>query len=116
MTPHDSDSDAGAPDLFMVTRWAGSDGRLDCETECLLRAHLRPVFQQAESWADLAAALSARGFRLSLCDGRLTVTERSGAVPICTARYLGYRMADLVALFGRPALRLTQRDAADILH
>ncbi|SIS85296.1 hypothetical protein SAMN05421759_104311 [Roseivivax lentus] len=83
--------------------------RLDCETAALVRGFLRPIFERAQTWADLVAALSARGYDLVFREGRLVILSHDDGRPLCTGRDLGEPLADLAARFGRLQLK-TGRD------
>lgn len=81
-------------------------GRLDCETAALFRGFLRPIFEHAQSWADLVTKLTARGYDLSFHEGRLVISSRDDGRPLCTGRDLGEPLAALAARFGRPQLKI----------
>lgn len=83
--------------------------RMDCETAALIRGFLRPIFDHAQSWADLAARLAARGYALGFLEGRLVVLSREDGRALCTGRDLGAPLAELARRLGRPQLR-TGRD------
>ena len=80
---------------------AGKETAVDCETACLLRMTLAPVFETAQDWPGLAEALRDKGYLLEICEGRLVVTDTADR-QLCTARYLGVPLTDLVARMGRP--------------
>lgn len=78
---------------------------IDSETAVLLRGWLRPLIDRSASWPALAAALDAHGYALAFRDGRLCLTNRTTGACICTMRFLGTGLKDLVARLGRPAVR-----------
>ncbi|MHA6324594.1 hypothetical protein [Roseivivax sp. CAU 1753] len=79
--------------------------RLDCETAALMRGFLRPIFEQAQGWADLVTRLAARGYDLAFREGRLVILSHDDQRPICTGRDLGEPLITLAARFGRPQLK-----------
>ena len=82
-----------------------SESTLDSETAALLRAALQPAFDKAESWPALLSALQAKGFALAFHGGRLILIETDRGGRLCTTRFLGRPLSDLVARLGRPAVR-----------
>lgn len=78
---------------------------IDSETAVLLRGWLRPLIDKSASWPALAAALDAHGYALAFRDGRLCLTNRTTGACVCTMRFLGTSLKDLVARLGRPAVR-----------
>lgn len=78
---------------------------VDCETAVLLRASLRPIFDNATSWAGLAHSLEAKGLRLAIRRGRLVLTECGSEQRFCSARFLGTTLRELAARLGRPVVR-----------
>ena len=104
---------ATGADTELATRWRVHDGPMDSETAMQLRAHLAPLFERAESWDALRAALGACGFALAIRGGRLTVIERRDGCAICTAGWLGTPLSRLSRRLGRPCIRaLPGSDAA----
>jgi hypothetical protein len=112
--------EAQASDPFPQIRWGDRirDGKLDCETAVLLRAHLLPVFDAAQTWRALADGLAARGFRLAFRDAKLALTELETGLRICNARFLGVTLEDLAARLGRPTVVALRGGAAsgEFLH
>ena len=103
--------DGAAEELF--TRWRDDGAEMDCETAMLLRAHLAPLFQEAESWEALRAALSERGLKLAIRGGGLAVIGATSGRAICTASFLGVPLSALAARLGRPSVvALPGSDAA----
>ena len=80
--------------------------RLDHESRALARRFLAPLFDAAETWTDLVAALSAHGYRLRFRAARLVVEETVTGTGFCTGTDLGHPLADLSLRLGRPRLRL----------
>jgi len=83
---------------------AGKSGpaRFDCETAVLLRAVIRPIFEQSSSWSGLIDRLTAKGYRLVFRGGTLCLTDSASGVRICGLRFLGLSLRDLVGRIGRP--------------
>lgn len=84
---------------------------LDCETAALLRATIRPAFEQSASWTALMDTLGEKGYRLAFRDGRLCVVEGTTDTRICGLRFLGLTLRELVRKLGRPIV--IARTAAD---
>ena len=104
---------AGSAEEDLFTRWRHDGAEMDCETATLLRAHLAPLFEEAESWQALRAELAARGLKLAIRGGRLTVIGAASGRAICTASFLGVPLAALSARLGRPCVvALPGSDAA----
>ncbi len=80
----------------------GRESRMDVETAVWLRCHLGAVFDRAESWQALAEALAAKDFELAFNAGRLSLVNRRTGVVLCTCRFVGYGLPELVARLGKP--------------
>lgn len=78
---------------------------IDSETAALFRAVLRPLIVQSISWPGLLDALAAKGYGLAFREGRLFLTNQTTGRRICSLRFLGTPLADLVARLGRPIVR-----------
>lgn len=78
---------------------------VDSETAALFRAFLRPLFDQSASWPALIDTLRAKGYGLGFRNGRLCLTEHVTGARLCSLRFLGMRLSDLVARLGRPFVR-----------
>ena len=78
---------------------------VDSETAAQFRAFLRPLFGQSASWPALIDTLRAQGYGLAFRDGRLCLTEHLTGTRLCSLRFLGIRLSDLVARLGRPFVR-----------
>ncbi|MDK3019972.1 hypothetical protein [Pseudodonghicola flavimaris] len=76
---------------------------IDCESAALLRGWLTPLIAACPSWAAVEQALEGRGYGLAFRNGRLCLT-RDGRC-LCSMRYLGLTLRDLVLRLGRPAVR-----------
>ena len=87
----------------------GRETNVDCETAMQLRAYLGPLFSKAQSWTDLSRLLSEKGFALVFREARLVLTDTATGRHICTSRYLGSPLRELVERLGRPCVRLTSR-------
>jgi hypothetical protein len=81
---------------------AGTESRMDCETAVYLRCHLGSDFETATSWEALGERLAAKGFRLEFRDDRLSLVHAVTGVALCTCRFLGYGLAEMVARLGKP--------------
>jgi hypothetical protein len=97
---------------FSAPRWqpAGALGNtgtpeVDSETAALFRAILRPLIDQSGSWSALMDALHAKGYGLAFRDGRLFLTNQATGRRVCSLRFLGAPLGDLVARLGRPIVR-----------
>lgn len=90
----------------------------DCETACLLRAVLLPIFDVAKSWTDLIDRLSAKGYHPMFRQGELCLIKHADGARICGLRFLGLDMHELVARLGRPCVLPHNGQMADgeILH
>ncbi len=84
----------------ILARKASTD--LDCETAALLRAAIRPLFDSAASWGNLAEIMTQKGYRLAFRRGTLCVTDRATDERICGLRFLGFEFRELVRRMGRP--------------
>ncbi|WP_238365693.1 hypothetical protein [Mesobacterium pallidum] len=101
------------PEAIPAVQWHG-DGEthaMDCETATLLRLSLKPLFDGAQSWRDLVAALSSRDYGLHLKYGRLLVVNQQTRNAICTGSFLGAPLRDLVERLGSPSI--IQEDGTD---
>lgn len=78
---------------------------IDCETAALLRAWMRPLFQQAGSWTALMSTLDKKGYGLVIDHGRLVLREVETQRRVCTVRVLGTSLRELAARLGRPMVR-----------
>ncbi len=78
---------------------------LDSESAALLRAALQPTFEQASTWAELVSQLKTKGYELAFRSGRLILIESESGGRVCTTRFLGRPLKDLVDRLGRPAVR-----------
>jgi len=89
---------------------------IDSESAALLRCWLQPLIARSSSWEALSAALARRGYALGFRDGRLCLTNRQDGTCICTMRFLGAGLTELVGRLGRPVVRpLPGRPAAGVL-
>ncbi|WP_170478769.1 hypothetical protein [Ruegeria arenilitoris] len=79
-----------------------STTELDCESAALLRAAIRPIFDSAASWGNLADLLTQKGYRLAFRQGILCVTDRTTDERVCGLRFLGFEFRELVRRMGRP--------------
>ena len=82
-----------------------TESSLDSESAALLRAALQPVFEQAATWEDLLSVLRGKGYGLVFRGERLVLVSADGGQRLCTTRFLGRPLADLVTRLGRPAVR-----------
>lgn len=78
---------------------------LDSESAALLRAALQPTFEQASTWSDLVSRLRIKGYALTFRGGRLILIESESGGRLCTTRFLGRPLKELVKRLGRPAVR-----------
>ena len=78
---------------------------VDSETAALFRASLIPVIAQSTSWAALADRLRLKGYGLAMRDGRLFLTSHQTGARVCSFRFLGLPLSDMVARLGRPIVR-----------
>lgn len=78
---------------------------VDSETAALFRAVLRPLISQSASWPALLDALHSKGYGLAFRGGRLCLTDQTTGVRVCSLRFLGLSLRDLVAQMGRPIVR-----------
>lgn len=96
-------SDTGiAPDPMSANAGTSGPARFDCETAVLLRAVIRPIFEQSSSWSGLIDRLTAKGYCLVFRRGALCLTDISSGARICGLRFLGLSLRDLVGRMGRP--------------
>ena len=86
---------------------------VDSETSALIRAFLRPLFDQPDSWTELTEGLRAHGYGLAFRGGRLCLTDHATGERLCSLRFLGIRLRDLVAQLGRPIARALPGRSAD---
>lgn len=86
-----------------LSHWRAPEtgNRLDCETGILLRRTLALVFTNASCWQTLQSKLNERGFGLGFRDGRLMLTDINNETFICSCRFLGWPLPDLVSRFGK---------------
>ncbi len=78
---------------------------IDSESAALLRCWLHPLIARASSWEGLSRALARRGYGLAFRAGRLCLTSCPDGACICSMRFLGAGLKDLVTRLGRPAVR-----------
>ena len=97
--------DPAEPVVQIAWKHAQSDRNPDFETGIFLRSLVLPAFEKAETWRDLVAALDSVGFGLTIQKGRLTLTDCHSGEQICTGRYLGMALKDLVKRFGKPIVK-----------
>lgn len=79
---------------------------IDSESAATFRLCLMPVFDTAQSWADLHRTLRRKGYDLAFRLGHLVVLREGRDDPIFTGQGLGAPLRSLVARLGRPALRM----------
>lgn len=107
------------PDLSPMPPWQdATKGNLDVapidsETAALFRAVLRPLIVQAVSWPGLLDALAAKGYGLAFREGRLFLTSQATGRRVCSLRFLGTPLGDLVARLGRPIVRALPGEGGD---
>ena len=104
------------PDLPWLP--AGGMGDLDApavdsETAALFRASLRPVITRSASWPALLDGLRSKGYGLAFRDGRLFLTNYHTGARVCSLRFLGMSLTDLVDRLGRPSVRALPGRKAD---
>ena len=78
---------------------------VDSETAAMFRAMLYPAITQSPNWSTLADRLRIKGYGLAMRDGRLFLTCEQTGAPVCSFRFLGMPLVDLVARIGRPIVR-----------
>ncbi len=78
---------------------------VDSETAAMFRAMLYPVITQSPNWSALADRLKIKGYGLAMRDGRLFLTCQQTGARVCSFRFLGMPLVDLVARIGRPIVR-----------
>lgn len=86
---------------------------VDSETAALFRATLCPLISQSVSWPALMDTLRDKGFGLAFRSGRLFLTNHNTGARVCSFRFLGIPLRDLVARLGRPIVRALPGRAAD---
>jgi len=86
---------------------------IDCETAALLRAWLRPLIKQADSWPALTTALQAHGLDVAIRLGRLVLIRRDSGDLVCTMRFIGPGLRELSGRLGRPMVRALPGSHAD---
>jgi hypothetical protein len=107
------------PQPFPEPSWqTGNNANLDVpevdsETAALFRAVLRPLIVQSISWSNLLDTLDTKGYGLTFRDGRLFLTSQSSGRRVCSLRFLGLPLVDLVARLGRPIVRVQPGKRAD---
>ena len=79
----------------------------DFESGILLRSLVLPAFEAASSWCALAEALDSIGFGLAIKDGHLTLIDADQGISICTGRFLGKPLVEMVENLGKPVIRAT---------
>lgn len=77
---------------------------VDCETAALMRAVIRPLFDQSATWAGLMDRLATKGYVLAFRDGRLCLTDSVTGRRVCGLRFLGMAFPELVERLGRPVV------------
>jgi len=87
--------------------------QVDSETAALFRAVLRPLIAQSVSWSSLMDTLRHKGYGLAFRDGRLFLTTHETGKRVCSLRFLGMPLRDLVARLGRPVVRAIPGRRAD---
>lgn len=85
----------------------------DFETAFTLRACLLPIFERSRTWAGLLTRLRRKGYGLAFRDGRLVLTDIATRKRVCSDRFLGQPIADLVRRLGRPTIRPLPGNRAD---
>lgn len=107
-----SDSAQKAAPHVAAPLWqsAGAPGNLDApevdsETAALFRATMCPLITQSVSWTALMDTLRAKGYGLAFRNGRLILTNHETGRRVCSLRFLGMPLADLVQRLGRPIVR-----------
>lgn len=106
MTIHPTDP---MPDAALVPP------RIDTETTIWFRSFLIPLFDRADSWAELQSALHARGYRIAFRAGHMTIIDLVTGNGLCTGTGLGAPLASLIPRFGRPKLRLTGDQSGELV-
>lgn len=86
---------------------------VDSETAALFRATLRPLISQSPNWPALMDRLRAKGFGLAFRNGRLILTDTETGARVCSFRFLGMPLSDLVTRLGRPIVRALPGRPAD---
>lgn len=86
---------------------------VDSETAALIRAVLRPLFERPDSWFALLGQLRDNGYSLAFRAGRLCLTDHATGNRLCSLRFLGITLSDLVARLGRPVVRALPGRTAD---
>lgn len=86
---------------------------VDSETAALFRATLRPLISQSVSWPALMDTLRDKGYGLAFRGGRLFLTNLSTGARVCSLRFLGMPLRELVARLGRPIVRALPGHQAD---
>ena len=86
---------------------------VDSETAAMFRAMLYPAINQSHSWSTLADRLRIKGYGLTIRDGRLFLTCQKTGARVCSFRFLGMPLVDLVARIGRPIVRALPGQSGD---
>lgn len=86
---------------------------VDSETAAMFRAMLYPAITQSPSWSALADRLRNKGYGLAMRDGRLFLTSQQTGARVCSFRFLGMPLVDLVARIGRPIVRALPGKSGD---
>lgn len=87
---------------------------IDSESAALYRAWICPLLDRAESWVELADTLRSKGYALAIRQGRLVLVrcDCDCDEPLCSLRFLGTSLRELVARLGRPMVRALPGGAA----
>ena len=78
---------------------------LDSETACLMRSYMVPAIDAAQDWTDLNETLGRKGLEIGFRDGRLVFKRLDTGEEVCTGRFLGTPLRDLVRKLGRPCIK-----------
>jgi len=95
--------------VVAATRCKPTD--LDCESAALLRASIRPIFNNATDWGMLSEILREKGYALRFREGQMCITDLQTDQRVCGLRFLGFEFQDLVHRMGRPVVVARGRDA-----
>lgn len=106
------------PDTAPHWHTGGTAGNLDApevdsETAALFRASLCPLISRSTSWPAMMDELRTKGYGLAFRDGRLFLTSHETGRRVCSLRFLGMPLVDLVARLGRPIVRALPGQRAD---
>ncbi|MCF6232651.1 MAG: hypothetical protein L3J36_06080 [Rhodobacteraceae bacterium] len=86
---------------------------VDSETAAMFRAMLYPAIMQSSNWSTLTDRLRIKGYGLAMRDGRLFLTCQQTGARVCSFRFLGMPLVDLVARIGRPIVRALPGKSGD---